>query len=151
MSNDRFQIEPPVTANQPRKRGWGCFWVTAGIGCLTMLLLVCGGVVMFAFMGIKFAMTVSEPYQRAVQSAKENAEVRQIIGEDVQATPISGSISERNGRGEVDIELTVSGNKGKGKIHVRGNKTDGSWTYDKMIFTDEQGTQIDLDPGKDSK
>lgn len=150
MNNDRFQIEPPVAANQPPKRGWGCFWVTAGIGCLTMSLLTCGGVVMFAFMGIKFAMTVSEPYQRAVQLAKDNAEVRQIIGEDVEATPISGSISERNGQGEVDIELTVSGNKGKGKVHVRGSKIDGTWTYDKMIFTDDQGTQIDLDIGKDS-
>ncbi|MFO0939186.1 MAG: cytochrome c oxidase assembly factor Coa1 family protein [Pirellulales bacterium] len=145
MSNDRFQIESPV-GYQSRKKGWGCFWIVGGVGCLTVLLLSCGGILLTAFWGIKFALSVSEPYQQALRSAKENTELQQLIGDDMTASPVSGSINESNGQGNVEIEMTVTGSKGTGKIHVRGQKINGTWAYEKMIFTDESGNRIDLKP-----
>lgn len=145
MNAQGFQIEPPVLATQPRKGKSGCFWASLSIGCLTVLLLTCGGFILLGFFGFTAALRSTEPYQQALKAAQNDPEVQQAVGENIEASwPMTGSINNTNGQESVDIEFTVKGSKGSGKVHVRGQRNNGPWQYDQIEFSDSSGNKIDL-------
>ncbi len=148
--SERFEIEPPRAAAAPRQQGRrGCLWIAIPAGCV-VILLVCGGFGAALFFGVMAALKNSEPYQRAIDLAQANPEVRQTLGEEI--TPgwaISGSINVSNDQGDVDMTIPLSGSQGSGQVRIRGRKANGRWNYDQIEFTDSAGNTIDLNEPTD--
>jgi hypothetical protein len=46
--------------------------------------------------------------------------------------------------GNVDINIPLSGSKGKGSVHVVGKSSNGQWDYSTMEVTTDSGKKIDL-------
>lgn len=107
-------------------------------------LCTCGGCVATLVFGVSAALQGSEPYKRAVVEAQNNAEVRELLGDPVEAGYlVSGSINLDNDGGNCDIQIPISGPKGSGSMRIRGTRSDGTWRYDE-ITAEINGRQIDL-------
>ena len=125
-------------------------WVWVGIGCG---VLVVGCVVFVAFIAfvVVGAMRSSTPYKDAMQRAQTDPRVIEALGSPIEpGLFISGSINTQNQSGDADINIPVSGPKGKASIHVVGTKDSGRWTYTRMIVTPAKGEPIDLLGGRAS-
>jgi hypothetical protein len=110
-------------------RNWG--WVVA-IGCLTPLLLLGGcvaGLVFVVFAAIKN----TDVYTDALAKAQSNPEVRQRLGEPIEAKWwMSGNVNASNDGGEADFQIPIKGPKGDGSIVVEATKNGGRWTYQQL-------------------
>ena len=148
QSGERFEIESsrphPTSAQAPRKRS--CLWVALPVGCVVMLL-VCGGGGAAIFYGAMSVLKSAEPFQTAVQLAQQNPEVQAILGENIDSGfAVQGSINLENDTGNVDMTIPVSGSLSSGQIKVKGQRENGQWVYDEILFTDSSGNQVDLLP-----
>ncbi len=137
--------QPQPSAYEPikRKRIWP--WVVIPFGCFSILLVCCGGFTLIG-VGVLSALKSSEPYRVGLERAQSSVEVKEALGEPIDANFIvQGNISLNNDDGEADISFPVSGPKGAGQVHVKGTKTNGVWSYDEVSVTLENGaTVIDL-------
>jgi|694.fasta_scaffold00030_55 hypothetical protein len=150
--NERFEIEPPRTSSQVNRSTGrrGCWWILLPVGCLTALA-VCGGIVGAILFGAMSAMKSTQPYQTAVTLAQQDATVREALGDNI--TPgwsIQGSFHIENDTGEVQMTIPLSGSKSSGQVRVEGRLENGVWDYDKLLFTDSLGQQVDLLPAQQS-
>ena len=112
-------------------RNWA--WVLPVGGCLTIILLFVFGVGAI-FFGVSKMFTTSTPYEHAIQLAKNNTNVIEILGEPIESNGIiSGNISLNNDDGEADFTIPIKGPNGKARITVVGEKVYGKWTYEKLF------------------
>ncbi|MBX3422033.1 MAG: hypothetical protein KF752_10820 [Pirellulaceae bacterium] len=124
-------------------------WLMIPAGCLGVLL-VCGGGLTALIVGGMSLYKNSEPYQQAVQLAKNSPQVQQALGENIMpGWSIQGSIHIENNNGQVDMTIPMSGSRGNGQIRIRGTKSGSDWDYDLIEFEDEQGNIIDLNQNSD--
>jgi hypothetical protein len=96
-------------------------------------------------------MKSTQPYQTAVTLAQQDATVREALGDNI--TPgwsIQGSFHIENDTGEVQMTIPLSGSKSSGQVRVEGRLENGVWDYDKLLFTDSLGQQVDLLPAQQS-
>lgn len=117
-------------------------WVWIGVGCGVVIL---GGIALIAFIVVVVfgAMRSSAPYQDAMQRAQDDPRVAQLLGTPIKpGLFISGEINTKNRSGDADIEIPISGPKGKATIHVMGTKDGGRWTYSRMTVTPEKGGDV---------
>jgi hypothetical protein len=97
------------------------------------------------FWGVTAALKSSDAYQQAVEAAKNNPEVQQALGRDIEASwPVTGSLNMNNDHGEVDITIPLKGSEGSGNIRVKGTRDGSVWSYEMMEFTDSQGKKISI-------
>ena len=96
--------------------------------------------------GVMSALKTSEPYRIGLERAKANEEVKEALGEPIEASFIvQGNIDLKNNDGQAEITFPISGPKGAGQVHVNGTKTSGVWTYHDISVTIENGSKtIDL-------
>ena len=96
--------------------------------------------------GLMAALKSSEPYTVGLERAKKNEEVKEALGEPIDASYIvQGSINLKNNDGDADLTFPISGPKGAGQVHVQGTKTNGAWSYQEISVTIENGSKkIDL-------
>lgn len=107
-------------------------------------LCTCGGCVASIFFGVSAAMQGSEPYKRGLAEAQDNAEVRELLGEPVEAGYfISGSINLDNDGGDCDMRIPINGPKGSGTVRIRGTRDRGTWEYQE-ISAEIKGRTVDL-------
>ena len=151
-SNDRFEIEPSPAQTQARLASTrrGCWWILLPVGCLGALA-VCGGLVGAIFFGAMSVMKNTQPYQMAVSQSQQEPAVQEILGENIApGWSIQGSFNVENDTGRVDMTIPLSGSKSTGQVQVQGRLENGIWVYDKLLFTDSAGQQIDLLPTLES-
>jgi hypothetical protein len=143
MSYSPPTFDPPNTLPTKKRRVWP--WVVIPVGCLSVLLVCCGGFAMLGI-GVMAALKSSEPYKVGLARAKANPEVREALGDPVEPSfAVQGSVKLNNDDGDADISFPISGSKGVGQVHVRGTKTDGAWSYDEVSVTIVNGGKtIDL-------
>lgn len=124
-------------------RNWP--WVLPVGGCLTIILLFVFGVGAI-FFGVSKMFTTSTPYEYAIQLAKSNTDVIEILGEPIESNGIiSGNISLENDDGEADFTIPIKGPNGKARITVVGEKVYGEWTYEKLfVLIKETHEEINL-------
>lgn len=99
-------------AGEPKKSG--CLGMSKwllGCGCL-FGLLICGGFLAFIF-GIfgtvSVALKSSDAYKIAVARAKENADVREELGEPItEGFMPTGKVNVENNSGEADLTIAIS-------------------------------------------
>lgn len=112
------------------KRNWK--WAVPVGGCLTLIILGVLGIFSLIF-GVTKMFTSSEPYEYAMEHAKNNPEVINILGAPIESDGIiNGNISLRNNDGEADFSIPIKGSSGEGNIIVVAEKKDGTWFYEKL-------------------
>ncbi len=132
---------------QPPQKGWfGRNWLWfLPVGCLSLLALIAlfvGGIVFFVFGVLKS----SDVYKTAVAQAKANPRVTAALGTPIsEGTVLSGSINTSGDTGNANLNIPISGPKGKGTIFVTASKSGGIWYYSKMnVHVDGTGEEIDI-------
>jgi len=88
------------------------------------------GAAIAVFLVVSFFWDVhSEPFQYAIQWAKQSPEVRQAVGDVVDVSTLLHSFSYRynDTQGFAQCAFTVSGTRGEAKMRVKLQKTLGRW------------------------
>jgi len=87
-----------------------------------------------------------EPYRHAVRVASYDSRAHSTLGGPVKpGWLLIGNISVQNDSGQADLSIPVQGLAHKGTIHVVAKKSEGEWTYDKlMLEVDDSPERVDL-------
>lgn len=112
-------------------RNWK--WLVPG-GCLSALVVF--GAFFALVLSIVFgSMKASDPYRLAMDRATVSPAVTQALGTPIKAGFfVSGNISVDGASGSADLEIPLSGPKGKGTVYVEAKKAVGQWTFSRLVF-----------------
>ena len=138
-----MSAQAAVPAPQPNwwSRNWKWF---VPAGCLTLILLFC------LFIGLIFtivmgSMKSSDAYKQAVAKARANPTVVAKLGTPIaEGYFVSGNINVQNNSGNADLQIPISGPKGKAVIHAVASKSAGKWEYSRLTVTIEGQPELDL-------
>ncbi len=138
-----MSAQAAVPAPQPGwwSRNWKWF---VPAGCLTLSLLFC------LFIGLIFtivmgSMKSSDAYKQAVATARANPTVVAKLGTPIaEGYFVSGNINVQNNSGNADLQIPISGPKGKAVIHAVASKSEGKWEYSRLTVTIEGQPELDL-------
>jgi hypothetical protein len=138
-----MSAQAAVPAPRPNwwERNWKWFVPT---GCLTLILLFC------VFMALIFtivmgSMKSSDAYKQAVAKARTNPTVVEKLGTPlVEGYLVSGNINVQNDSGNADLQIPISGPKGKAVIHAVASKSAGKWEFSRLTIAIEGQPAIDL-------
>lgn len=135
-------MRPPMPL--PPRRSSGCGKI---ILILAIILLILGaGVATAIYYGFRYTertLKSSEPYIMAVNALKENAEVKEQLG-DIQDTgfPIGAYSSDANGSGKAAFVMSVKGSKGSGQYQVELTRRNSVWHIDSGVVRVTGGDTI---------
>jgi cytochrome oxidase complex assembly protein 1 len=110
-----------------------------------MLLLAAGFI--FFIISIPFGlMKSSDAYKMALARAKADPRVMNALGSPIEDGFFVGGNSNVSGTsGHADMNVPISGPKGKGTIYFVASKFAGQWTFSKlMVEVAKTGQRIDL-------
>ena len=120
---------------QVQQKSWfskNWMWLVPVGGCLTIILLFVFGIGALIF-GVFGMLTNSTPYEYALEQAKTNSQVIELLGTPIDTDGImQGNISFENDEGSADFKIPIKGPKGKAKIIVRAQKEYGEWIYEEL-------------------
>ena len=125
---------------QHQKSWWGrnWLWVVPVGGCLTLIVLFIFGIGAALF-GVSEVLKGSEPYEYAIEEARNDSEVIAILGEPIQTSGMmEGTVNFKNDSGRVNLEVPIRGPNGTATVKVKGEKEDGEWTYEELYVTIEK-------------
>jgi len=140
-----------VPAPQPGwwSRNWKWFVPT---GCFTLLLLF-GLFILLIFSVVLGSIKSSDAYKQAVARARANPTVVEELGTPIaEGYFVSGSINVQNDSGNADLQIPISGPKGKAVIHAVAVKSAGQWEYSRLTVAIEGQPELDLlgtEPGEE--
>lgn len=111
----------------PRKSSCGKIILILGI-LLVLLLGVVGVAVYFGYGWVENKLKTSEPYALAITALKENAEVKEKVGE-IQETgfPFGAFNEDSNGTGNAAFVMSVKGSRASGKYNVELTRSNSKW------------------------
>lgn len=136
----------PSNPQPPRPHWWGRNWKWfVPTGCLGMVLLAAA--FGFFIVSIVFgAMKSSDAYKSALAKAKADPRVANALGSPITDGFFVGGQTNVNGTsGYADMNVPISGPKGKGTIYFVASKFAGKWTFSKlMVEVADTGQRIDL-------
>jgi len=122
-------------------RNWKWFVPT---GCVTLLLLIflsCAGVAYLA-LGL---MKKTDVYKMAMQRVQTDPRAANAFGTPIESGWfVTGNIRISGGSGNADLEIPVSGPKGKGTIYAAGVKSAGTWSLTTLKVRMPSGKFIDI-------
>ena len=138
-----MSAQAAVPAPKPNwwERNWKWF---VPAGCLTLILLFC------LFMTLIFtiamgSMRSSDAYKQAVAKARTDPTVVEKLGTPIaEGYLVSGNISVQNDSGNADLQIPISGPKGKAVIHAVASKSAGKWKYSRLTVSIEGQPPVDL-------
>lgn len=144
---------PPIYPPVPPNRNWiqrNWMWFVPA-GCLSLILLgvlAVGGIAMIV-MG---ALKSSDAYKTSIGRAENNPQVVNALGSPVKAGMfVSGNTNVNGSSGNADLQVPLSGPKGKGTLYFVATKSEGNWNFSKMkVHVDATGEDIDLLAGPPS-
>lgn len=92
------------------------------------------------------AMKSSDAYRIAASRARNDERVVRAIGKPMsEGLFVSGHTNVNGGSGQADLEIPISGPKGKARIYAVATKSAGEWVYSKLVVRVEStGETIDL-------
>lgn len=105
-----------------------------------LILIVITGVYLLASGEVAFgdyakAYADKEVYQNALEQAKQNTRVTEVLGEIApvdKMTIAEGAVEYTDNYKAMTATITLKGSKGKGKLDIAARKTEGQWQYDKI-------------------
>jgi TonB family protein len=113
---------------QPRKSSCGKIILILGI----IFVLLLGGIglaIYFGYGWVENKLKTSEPYAMALTALKENAEVKEKMGE-IQETgfPLGAFTQEANGTGNAAFTMSVKGSLSSGQYNVELQRSESKWS-----------------------
>jgi hypothetical protein len=122
-------------------RNWK--WVIGG-GCLG-ILLSCGCLSAVIFGVTYSALKGSSVYVDAVATAKQSPEVREALGEPVEAGfTMQGSVNVGDEGGRANFSVPLQGSKKEGSLKVEAFKQGGDWQFTTLRVEVAGQDSIDL-------
>lgn len=101
--------------------------------------------IVVVILGVFTVVKKSQPFVEAVQRAHDDPRVVEALGDPVKPSwLVTGSVKTDNNAGSADLNVGLEGSKQKGNLAIVATKTDGRWTYTKMLVTPDKGDPIDL-------
>lgn len=141
-------VTPPYPLQpEPMKRSWmerHPLWKIP-LGCLTLFVLISGfGVIVITV--VFSSIRHSDVYKQALTMAEGNQQVREQIGQPIEAGwLITGQLNVEGSTGNANLSIPVSGPRGKGRIRAVARKRGGIWTFSWLqMNVDGQADAIDL-------
>lgn len=106
-------------------------------------LLALSTLFIFKSSGLKRA--VADP---AIYAAQSSPEVAAQIGLPIQpGWPIRGSVLSKNGAGNADLQIPLTGSRGKGILAEWAQQERGKWRICSLYFKSARGTPLNLVDG----
>jgi hypothetical protein len=136
----------PGNPQPPRPHWWARNWKWfVPTGCLGIVLLA----VAFGFFIVSIvfgAMKSSDAYKSALAKAKADPRVVNALGSPItDGFFVGGQTNVSGTSGHADMNVPISGPKGKGTIYFVASKFAGKWTFSKlMVEVADSGQRIDL-------
>lgn len=120
-------------------------WVVPVGGCLTLIVLAIFGLGA-AFFGISEVVRGSEPYEYAIEESINSPELVSLLGDPIETNGMmQGTINFKNKSGSVDISVPLKGPNGEATVFIKGEKEDGTWTYEELyVLIKETSEKINL-------
>jgi Cytochrome oxidase complex assembly protein 1 len=134
-------LTPLPPSPQPRRsRPWLVLGGILGAG----LLLT--GLVAGLVLGVMSLMKSSDVYRDALNQTRQNPAVIAALGSPLRAGWfVTGNISFINDSGAANLAIPVSGPKGRGTIHVIGERANRRWTLKRLdVEIKNTGQRINL-------
>lgn len=123
---------------------WGRNWKwIVPVGCVTPLFC-CGGGVAAIFLVVFGTLQSSEVYVNSVAKARASKDVIVILGEPIESGLPMGNLDIKNNVGKADLNVPLTGPKGKAQLHVVAAKNGGAWEYTILQVATDAGVRIDL-------
>lgn len=113
-----------------RQRHWK--WLILIFLFVLLLFMIVPAIVSGNFKDIAQVYSDDTLYQKAIEKAKTNKRVLEVIGniEPIDKLAImEGNIVYSNNNSNVKLSVRVNGNKGKGKMDVTAYKVGTEWQY----------------------
>ncbi len=127
-----------------KKSGCGKIILIVGV----ILLLLAGGIGAALYFGYRYAektLKSSEAYTVAVNALKENAEVREQLGEiNETGFPIGAYSQEGDGSGKAAFVMSVHGSKGSGQYQVSLIRSNSVWRIEQGVVKTASGDTIQV-------
>ncbi len=123
-------------------RNWKWLLPVGVLLCLLLFASFVGGILFI----VESSFQHTEFYVQALARARTDPQVVEKIGQPIQAGWLaSGSVKTSGSSGDADIEIPISGPKGKGTLYVVAKKSAGRWEFEtlQVEVTGEAG-RIDL-------
>ncbi len=116
------------------------------IGVVIGLVVFCAACI-FSFIVLIFAsIRNSGAYQLAIETAKGNTTVQQVLGVPVEDGLFSaGSVEESDSSGSADLEIPLSGPSQSGTLYVKAVKEENTWRLLSLVL-EAGGKQYQLFP-----
>jgi len=142
---------PPAVPLAPAPKKNTNWWLIGGCGCLALIALACvaGGLLVF---GVMKVVKGTEPYQTAVNTAANSAEVQAELGTPVEEGFMpQGNVNSNTFNGvtveTANLTVPLKGPKGTGHVHYAATKTGNTWQVSDFTVTiDGKDKKIDLKP-----
>lgn len=136
----------PVMEVKPEKNWFERNWKWFVPLCCLWGLAVIAGFIALIFYLVFGLMKTSDAYKEAVARAKANKAVVAALGTPIkEGFLVAGSIKVSGPSGEAQLEIPVSGPKGKGTIYLEALKSTGRWSFQKLeVEIEATGERIDL-------
>ena len=122
-------------------------WIVLGFGvfsciCVLMVAVFAGGLTGV----VTGAVRSSEVYQYAMDSALNDPEVIDVLGEPINAGFfVQGSINVNGPTGEASLAIPLKGAERNGTLHVAADRIAGVWNYTMLeVAFDDLPRRIDL-------
>lgn len=124
------------------KRNWK--WVVPVGGCFTLIILF----VVFVgsiFYGVTTLLEKSAPYEYAMEKINNDEDITSILGSPIAQDGImQGNLNWRNGDGQADFKIPVSGPNGSGILYVNATSEGDAWTYHEINLIIKDQEEINL-------
>jgi len=123
---------PPYPLNpQPLRKSWIEQHPYAKIALgLLLLFVLMGSFIVILFTIILSSFHGSEVYQQAIARARTDPQVVQELGEPVRpGWLILGELKTSNDTGKADLQIPISGPRGKAQIRAIAEKSEGVWRF----------------------
>jgi hypothetical protein len=113
-------------------------------------VILVAGFVALIVMIIFGAMKSSDVYKSALNKAKTDPRVINVLGSPIkEGMFVSGNTSVNGASGQADLAVPISGPKGKGTIYIVASKSAGLWSYSTLVVeVQETKERINLNENK---
>jgi hypothetical protein len=117
------------------KRNWKWFLPTLTLIFLSLFGLILSSTIDGNVTDIAQAYSDTSLYEKAIEKAKTNQRVLEVIGEIEQIDKLAileGNAIYSNDNNSVDLSVRIKGSKGKGKMDISADKNGTEWKYKKI-------------------
>ncbi|MCF7787975.1 MAG: cytochrome c oxidase assembly factor 1 family protein [Prosthecobacter sp.] len=120
------------------------------------VLIGCGGCLGLIVLGVLFSVGIyvvamrviqkTDVYEDAFKRVQNSAEVQAELGTPIETGwAFSGSVNYKNGSGNAEFTVPVTGPKGEGSMNVKADKSSGAeWKYSTLEVEFPDGHKVDL-------